>query len=47
MERTMDEVRKKYGTSAIGFGAVLQNDIGAAVRGDLLESESIKQKKRR
>ena len=41
----MDEVRKKYGTSSIGFGAVMQNDIGASVRGDLLESESIKQKK--
>lgn len=47
VELAMDEVRKKYGTSSIGFGAVMQNDIGASVRGDLLESESIKQKKER
>ncbi len=45
MEQAMDEVRKKYGTAAIGFGAVMQNDIGAAVRGDLLESEPILPKK--
>ena len=41
MEQAMDEVRKKYGTAAIGFGAVMQNEIGATVRGDLLESEVI------
>ena len=33
IERTMDEVRKKYGSSSIGFAAVLDNDIGAYVRG--------------
>lgn len=33
IERTMDEVRKKYGSSAIGFAAVIDNDIGAFVRG--------------
>ena len=44
MEQTMDAVRKKYGTAAIGFGSVMHNDIGAAVRGDLLESEPIRSK---
>ena len=33
VERTMDEVRKKYGSSSIGFAAVIDNDIGAFVRG--------------
>lgn len=33
VERTMDEVRKKYGSSSIGFAAVINNDIGAFVRG--------------
>lgn len=33
IERTMDEVRKKYGSSAIGFATVIDNDIGAFVRG--------------
>ena len=33
IERTMDEVRKKDGSSSIGFAAVLDNDIGAYVRG--------------
>ena len=33
IERTMDEVRKKYGSSSRGFAAVLDNDIGAYVRG--------------
>ena len=33
IERTMDEVRKKYGSSSIGFAVVLDNDIGAYVRG--------------
>ena len=32
IERTMDQVRKKYGSSSIGFAAVLDNDIGAYVR---------------
>lgn len=32
LERTMDEVRKKYGSDSIGFAAVLDNDIGAYVR---------------
>lgn len=35
---TMDEVRKKYGSAAIGFAAVLDNDIGAAVRKDMTET---------
>ena len=33
VERTMDKVRKKYGSSSIGFAAVIDNDIGAFVRG--------------
>lgn len=33
IERAMDEVRKKYGSSSIGFAAVIDNDIGAFVRG--------------
>lgn len=32
IERTMDQVRKKFGSSSIGFAAVLDNDIGAYVR---------------
>ena len=32
LERTMDEIRKKYGSGSIGFAAVLDNDIGAYVR---------------
>lgn len=28
IERTMDEIRKKYGESAITFGGILNNDIG-------------------
>ena len=32
IERTMDQVREKFGSSAIGFAAVLDNDIGAYVR---------------
>ena len=32
IERTMDQVRKKFGSAAIGFAAVLDNDIGAYVR---------------
>ena len=39
----MDEVRKKYGTGAIGFAAVLDNDIGVGVRPDMLEKD-IKEK---
>ncbi len=39
IERTMDEVRKKYGSSSIGFAAVLDNDIGAYVR-DYDDSEN-------
>ena len=39
----MDEVRKKYGTGAIGFAAVLDNDIGVGVRADMLEKD-IKEK---
>lgn len=35
----MDEVRKKYGSAAIGFAAVLDNDIGVRVRDDMLESK--------
>ena len=30
---TMDEVRRKYGAGAIGFAAVIGNDIGVSVRG--------------
>ena len=33
IERTMDEVRRKYGNSSIGFATVIDNDIGAFVRG--------------
>lgn len=33
IERTMDEVRRKYGNSSIGFATVINNDIGAFVRG--------------
>jgi DNA polymerase-4 len=32
IERTMDQVREKFGSSSIGFAAVLDNDIGAYVR---------------
>ena len=32
IERTMDQVREKFGSAAIGFAAVLDNDIGAYVR---------------
>lgn len=39
VERTMDEVRKKYGSSSIGFAAVVDNDIGAFVRGYTEEDE--------
>lgn len=39
MERTMDDVRKKYGTGSIGYAAVIGNDIGAAVRKDMLEKD--------
>ena len=28
MERAMDEIRKKYGSSSIGYGAALGSDIG-------------------
>lgn len=28
VERTMDDIRKKFGTSAISFGSVINNDIG-------------------
>ena len=35
----LNEVRKKYGTGAIGFAAVLDNDIGVGVRPDMLEKE--------
>ncbi len=31
---TMDEVRRKYGTGAIGYAAVIGNDIGVSVRGE-------------
>ena len=33
IERAMDEVRRKYGNSSIGFATVIDNDIGAFVRG--------------
>lgn len=39
IERTMDQVRKKYGSSSIGFAAVLDNDIGAYVRSYAEEDE--------
>ena len=39
VERTMDKVRKKYGSSSIGFAAVIDNDIGAFVRGYQDEDE--------
>lgn len=32
IERTMDQVREKFGSASIGFAAVLDNDIGAFVR---------------
>ncbi|MBQ1959654.1 MAG: DNA polymerase IV, partial [Firmicutes bacterium] len=32
IERTMDQVRQKFGSASIGFAAVLDNDIGAYVR---------------
>ena len=31
LERAMDSVREKYGSSSIGFAAVLDNDIGVHV----------------
>ena len=43
MEKTMDEVRSKYGSGAIGFGNVLKNDIGASV-GDSIFDSDIKKK---
>lgn len=40
LSSAMDEVRKKYGSAAIGFAAVLDNDIGVRVRDDMLESKN-------
>lgn len=34
VELTMDEVRKKYGTNAIGFASVINNDLGIDIKGD-------------
>lgn len=39
IERTMDQVREKFGNAAIGFAAVLDNDIGAYVRDYSKEKE--------
>ena len=46
IERTMDEVRKKYGSASIGFAAVIDNDIGAFVR-SYEEEEGCGSKKRK
>ena len=32
IELTMDEVRKKYGSSSIGFASVMSNDIGIDIK---------------
>lgn len=34
VEFTMDEVRKKYGSTAIGFASVINNDLGIEIKGD-------------
>ena len=34
VELTMDEVRKKYGSDAIGFASVINNDLGIEIKGD-------------
>ena len=46
VERTMDEVRKKYGSSAIGFATVIDNDIGAFVRGYEEEDGQVSDRKK-
>lgn len=46
IERTMDEVRKKYGSSAIGFATVIDNDIGAFVRGYEEEDGQVSDRKK-
>mgnify|MGYP000992204452 FL=1 len=28
LERTIDEIRSKYGRKAVNFGQIIQNDIG-------------------
>lgn len=40
LSSAMDEVREKYGSAAIGFAAVLNNDIGVSIRDDMLESNN-------
>lgn len=39
LERAMDSVREKYGSSSIGFAAVLDNDIGVQVGGSPHENK--------